>query len=76
MGYRLTGREECWTWYQRVHEYTWTHFADPEHGEWFGYLDRQGKVLLDLKGGKWKGCFHVPRALLMCWKEFELLGAE
>jgi N-acylglucosamine 2-epimerase len=74
MGYRLTGREECWTWYQRVHEYTWTHFADADHGEWFGYLDRQGKVLLDLKGGKWKGCFHMPRALLMCWKEFELLG--
>ncbi len=74
MGYRLTGREECWTWYQRVHEYTWTHFADLEHGEWFGYLDRQGEVLLDLKGGKWKGCFHVPRALLMCWREFEELG--
>jgi N-acylglucosamine 2-epimerase len=76
MGYRLTGRGECWTWYQRVHEYTWTHFADPEHGEWFGYLDRQGEVLLDLKGGKWKGCFHVPRALLMCWQEFELLGGK
>jgi N-acylglucosamine 2-epimerase len=74
MGYRLTGREECWTWYQKVHEYTWTHFADAEHGEWFGYLDRQGEVLLDLKGGKWKGCFHVPRALLMCWREFETLG--
>jgi N-acylglucosamine 2-epimerase len=71
MGYRLTGREECWTWYQKVHEYTWQHFADPEHGEWFGYLNRQGEVLLDLKGGKWKGCFHVPRALLMCWREFE-----
>ena len=76
MGYRLTGREECWTWYQRVHEYTWTHFADLEHGEWFGYLDRQGQVLLDLKGGKWKGCFHVPRALLMCWQEFEQLGSR
>ncbi len=74
MGYRLTGRAECWTWYQQVHEYTWTHFADAEHGEWFGYLDRQGEVLLDLKGGKWKGCFHVPRALLMCWREFETLG--
>ena len=74
MGYRLTGREECWTWYQRVHEYTWTHFADAEHGEWFGYLNRQGEVLLDLKGGKWKGCFHVPRALLMCWQQFEELG--
>jgi N-acylglucosamine 2-epimerase len=74
MGYRLTGREECWTWYQRVHEYTWKHFADAEYGEWFGYLNRQGEVLLDLKGGKWKGCFHVPRALLMCWQQFEELG--
>ncbi len=73
MGYRLTGREECWNWYQRVHDYTWAHFADPEQGEWFGYLDRQGEVLLDLKGGKWKGCFHVPRALFMCWQQFAAL---
>ena len=73
MGYRLTGRAECWDWYQKVHEYTWTHFVDREHGEWFGYLDRQGEVLLDLKGGKWKGCFHVPRALFMCWQQFDRL---
>jgi N-acylglucosamine 2-epimerase len=76
MGYRLTGRAECWEWYQRVHEYTWSHFSDPEQGEWFGYLDRQGEVLLDLKGGKWKGCFHVPRALWMCWQEFEKLAQK
>jgi N-acylglucosamine 2-epimerase len=75
MGYRLTGRAECWDWYQRVHDYTWTHFTDLEHGEWFGYLNRQGEVLLDLKGGKWKGCFHVPRALFMCWQQFEALGS-
>jgi N-acylglucosamine 2-epimerase len=74
MGLRLTGRTECWEWYQKVHEYTWKHFADAEDGEWFGYLDRQGEVLLNLKGGKWKGCFHVPRALLMCWQEFEELA--
>ena len=74
MGYRLTGREECWTWYQRVHDYTWAHFADPEQGEWFGYLSREGEVLLDLKGGKWKGCFHVPRALYLCWQQFEAMG--
>jgi N-acylglucosamine 2-epimerase len=76
MGYRLTGRDECWIWYQRVHDYTWSHFADPDQGEWFGYLNRQGEVLLDLKGGKWKGCFHVPRALLMCWQQFKALAAE
>ena len=73
MGYRLTGRQECWEWYQRVHDYSWNRFSDPKQGEWYGYLDRQGKVLLDLKGGKWKGCFHVPRALYLCWQEFEQL---
>jgi len=65
----LTGNEEAKRWFERVHEYTWTHFRDPEHGEWFGYLNRRGEVLLDLKGGKWKGCFHVPRAL---WKVYEV----
>ena len=76
MGYRLTKREECWSWYQKVHDYTWKHFTDPEYGEWFGYLDRRGEVLLNLKGGKWKGCFHVPRALYLCWQQFKILSAE
>ncbi|MGG6263769.1 AGE family epimerase/isomerase [Leptolyngbya sp. AN03gr2] len=75
MGYRLTGREDCWNWYEKVHDYTWAHFADSEYGEWFGYLDRRGDVLLNLKGGKWKGCFHVPRSLYLCWQEFEKLAA-
>ena len=75
MGYRLTRREECWSWYQKVHDYTWKHFADPEYGEWFGYLDRCGEVLLNLKGGKWKGCFHVPRALYLCWQQFKGLSS-
>ena len=76
MGYRLTKREECWSWYQQVHDYTWQYFADPDYGEWFGYLDRRGEVLLNLKGGKWKGCFHVPRALYLCWQQFKALGKE
>ncbi|MGK7952698.1 MAG: AGE family epimerase/isomerase [Xenococcaceae cyanobacterium] len=76
MGYRLTKREECWSWYKKVHEYTWQHFADPEYGEWFGYLDRRGEVLLNLKGGKWKGCFHVPRALYLCWQQFKILSSD
>jgi N-acylglucosamine 2-epimerase len=71
MGYRLTKREACWDWYQKMHDYTWSHFADRECGEWFGYLDRQGQVLLNLKGGKWKGCFHVPRAMYLCWQQFQ-----
>ncbi|WP_299490707.1 AGE family epimerase/isomerase [Acaryochloris sp. IP29b_bin.137] len=75
MGYRLTGRDECWQWYQKVHDYSWSHFADPGR-EWFGYLNRTGRVHLQLKGGKWKGCFHVPRALYLCWQQFAQLSGD
>jgi len=75
MGHALTGRHECWEWYQKVHEYTWPRFSDPAYGEWFGYLNRRGKVFLPLKGGKWKGCFHVPRALYVCYKQFDSLSS-
>lgn len=67
-GYRLTGDPRCLDWFEKVDSYTWSHFPDPEYGEWFGYLNRRGEVLLPLKGGKWKGCFHVPRGLLQIWK--------
>ncbi|MEJ7740685.1 MAG: AGE family epimerase/isomerase [Chitinophagaceae bacterium] len=67
-GYMLTGDERCRQWFEKVHHYSWNHFKDPDHGEWFGYLNRRGEVLLSLKGGKWKGCFHVPRALYQVWK--------
>lgn len=63
-------------WYQKVHDYTWSHFPDPENGEWFGYLNRQGEPLLSLKGGKWKGCFHVPRAMYQGWKSFEKIETK
>lgn len=70
-GYQLTGCARCLEWFERIHDYTWSHFKDAEHPEWFGYLNRQGEVLLQLKGGKWKGCFHVPRGLYQCWKVLE-----
>jgi len=61
--YAFTGDSRCIPWFKKLHQYTWDHFRDSEYGEWFGYLNRQGKVLLPLKGGKWKGCFHIPRSL-------------
>ena len=76
MGFNLTGRKECWDWFEIVHDYTWNHFTDSEHGEWFGYLNRRGEVLLNLKGGKWKGCFHVPRALYLCWQQLKAIDSS
>lgn len=73
MGFNLTGRIECLEWFKQVHNYTWSNFADSEQGEWFGYLNCQGELLLNLKGGKWKGCFHVPRALYLCWQQLSKL---
>jgi N-acylglucosamine 2-epimerase len=70
-GYAATGDARCEKWFRKVHEYTWNNFRDPEFGEWFGYLNRRGEVLLSLKGGKWKGCFHIPRALFQVWKTLE-----
>jgi N-acylglucosamine 2-epimerase len=67
-GYKLTGDSKCAEWFEKVHEYTWKNFRDLEHGEWFGYLNRRGEVLLNMKGGKWKGCFHIPRSLYQVWK--------
>ena len=65
-GYLLTGDQRCKEWFEKLHDYTWSHFRDEEYAEWYGYLNRRGEVLLPLKGGKWKGCFHVPRGLYKC----------
>jgi len=70
-GYRLTGNKSCKKWFETIHEYTWEHFKDKEYPEWYGYLNREGYPLLDLKGGKWKGCFHVPRGMYEIWKILE-----
>lgn len=70
-GYLYTGDERCAKWFEIIHNYTWNNFRDKEYGEWFGYLNRRGEVLLSLKGGKWKGCFHIPRALYQVWKTLE-----
>lgn len=61
--YVFTKDERCINWFEKLHSYAWAHFKDKEYGEWFGYLNRRGEVLLPLKGGKWKGCFHIPRSL-------------
>lgn len=75
-GYQLTGDQQCLEIFEKVHDYVWSHFKDPEYPEWFGYLNRRGEVLLPLKGGKWKGCFHVPRGLYQCWQVLKSLNSE
>ncbi|MDC0278733.1 AGE family epimerase/isomerase [bacterium] len=66
MAYRATGNEKYALWHQRLHDWVYAHFPDTEHGEWFGYLDRTGRVTSTAKGNFWKGPFHLPRMQMTC----------
>ncbi len=76
LGWSLTGEERFREKHDRMHEWALTHFSDPDHGEWFGYLDRRGEVTHTLKGGEWKGFFHLPRALLYSVQVLEGLSSK
>jgi N-acylglucosamine 2-epimerase len=76
LDYSITREAADWEAFQRTDVWTFAHFPDPEHGEWYGYLDRRGEVTHRFKGGPYKGCFHVPRALWLCWRLLQKLEAE
>ena len=71
LAHHLRGGDRYARWFERLHEWTFARFPDPEVGGWYGYLRRDGSLSTSLKGGMWKGFFHTPRALWLCWK---LLG--
>ncbi|MBC8180523.1 AGE family epimerase/isomerase, partial [candidate division KSB1 bacterium] len=71
LAYYLTGNEKYAQWFQKVHDWTYKHFPDQEYGEWFGYLHRDGRISVPLKGNLWKGPYHLPRMQLYCWRLLE-----
>ena len=77
LAFYLTNDRKYEAWFDKVHQWSFNHFADKEYGEWFGYLHRDGSVSNTLKGSMWKGPFHLPRALLLAIQILEkmrLLG--
>ncbi len=76
LAYEATGESRYADWFEKMHEWTWAHFPDRECGEWFGYLHRDGGLSTPLKGGLWKGMFHVPRCLLLCWQALQRLSTR
>lgn len=66
MMYRDSRDEKYLDWFYKTVDYCKTYFADPEYGEWYGYLRRDGKPTEPAcKGCTFKGPFHVPRSLIM-----------
>jgi N-acylglucosamine 2-epimerase len=73
LAYTKTGDAKWLEWLKRVDEYVFRTFVDWEYGEWFGYCDRYGRPALQLKGGPYKGFFHVPRCLLFSLRRLDSL---
>jgi len=71
--YYLTGDETFEVAFDKLHDYTYSHFPDPEYGEWYGYLHRDGSLCLTAKGTMFKGPFHIPRMLYTCLELLEKL---
>ena len=63
LAWSLTGDPRYAGWHQQAHDWSFSHFPDPEFGEWYGYLHRDGSLSVRLKGNLWKGPFHLPRML-------------
>ena len=65
MLYRDTGKEAYLNWFYKTLDYCKAHFSDPEYGEWYGYLRRDGlPTEPSTKGSTFKGPFHLPRMLV------------
>ena len=71
LAWTLTGDEKYMRRHEQVHQWSFRHFPDPEFGEWYGYLHRDGRISTRLKGSLWKGPFHLPRMLWYCWRLLE-----
>lgn len=71
LAYSITNEQYYFDIFNEVNEYSFNTFADPDYGEWFGYLHRDGSICLPVKGSMFKGAFHLPRQMLLSIKLLE-----
>lgn len=77
MLYRDTGEEKYLDWFYKCLDYCKKHFADPEYGEWYGYLRRDGlPTMPSTKGSTFKGPFHMPRSMILVDKMIDEILAK
>ncbi len=67
--YQATNDTKYLEMHNQISEYTYSHFPDPEYGEWYGYLHFDSSVSQYAKGNLFKGPFHIPRMMI---KSYEL----
>lgn len=74
LAYELAEEQWCLDWFERVHNYAFSHYPVPGYGEWTQKLDRQGNKMTGTVALPVKDPFHLPRALIYCVQVLERLG--
>jgi mannose/cellobiose epimerase-like protein (N-acyl-D-glucosamine 2-epimerase family) len=57
-----TGEQQYWDWYQRIWEYSWTHFVDHKYGAWYRILTPDNRKYSDEKSPAGKVDYHTMGA--------------
>jgi N-acylglucosamine 2-epimerase len=71
LAHQLTGEPWCLEWYERVADWTWSHFPAPEFGDWYQRLTREGKPTSEVIALPVKDPFHLPRAAILIMQLME-----
>jgi mannose/cellobiose epimerase-like protein (N-acyl-D-glucosamine 2-epimerase family) len=65
-----TGEDRYWKWYDRIWDYSWTHFVDHRHGAWYRILTRDNRKISDEKSPAGKTDYHTMGA---CYEVLNVL---
>ena len=65
LAWEICGEDWCLEWYRKIHDYAFSHFPVPLHGEWTQRLDREGHPVQTLVALPVKDPFHLPRGLIV-----------
>ncbi len=66
LAHEISGEPWCLAWFERVHNYAFSHFPVAEYGEWTQKLDRRGRKFNQTVALPVKDPFHLPRSLIYC----------
>jgi len=69
---------EAWAldWYEKVHDFAFSHYPVPIYGEWTQKLDRRANKFSKTVALPVKDPFHLPRSLIMCTAVLQRLAHE
>jgi N-acylglucosamine 2-epimerase len=66
LAYEMSQERWCLDWFERVHNYAFSHYPVVPYGEWTQRLDRYGRKFSETVALPVKDPFHLPRALIHC----------